>query len=297
MRIFTLLVLFTLLLVSSQSFSQFDKPSFQVGIGLTEPFDNFKGSNYLVNGTYQGYPTALVDSNLFKSTYAAKTGFNIFGAGKINFDKYNILRAVGFISYNSFNTFQSKQSGNQIILVNGNPTPISLTYNYKFSAFCFGLGLEVAPTSFTNIITPYFGANISFNELTASLERVEGSNTDTNRFSASGFRIGINFNAGIEAKFTKNFGLSLGIKYDLGNLLLKNTSNYNIAERYEWGQTNAALNDDEGGFYSNLPNLLSDPNFKSYSSSKKNINWGTVYLALNYYLNIPKTTKKAPQKK
>lgn len=295
MRTLRLFFLLSFFLIASQLFSQFDKPSFQVGIGLTQPFDNFKGDNYLIAGNYQGVPTSLIDSSLFRTTYAAKTGINIFGEGKINFDKYNILRAVGFVSYNSFNTFQSRQSGNQIILVNNNPTPVSLNYNYTFSAFCFGLGLEVAPTSFTNIVTPYFGANISFNTLTASLERVEGSNTDTNRFSASGFRIGVNFNAGIEAKFSKNFGLSLGIKYDLGNLLLKNTSNYNISERYEWGKTNAALNDGDGGFLSNLPNLLSDANFKTYSSSQKNINWGTIYLALNYYINIPKT--KAPPKK
>ena len=99
MKIFRIFILFTLFLISSQAFSQFDKPMLQIGIGLTQPFDNFKGNNYLVAGNYQGIPTSLIDSSLFSSTYAAKIGINIFGEGKINFDKYNILRAVGFVSF------------------------------------------------------------------------------------------------------------------------------------------------------------------------------------------------------
>jgi hypothetical protein len=276
-------------------YSQFDKPSLHLSIGLAEPYADLKGSNYLMFGTYQNIQTTLIDSNYIKNHYAAKTGFQINGAGKINFDKYNIVRGLAFISFSSFNTFESNKSGNQIIMINNQPYAVPLTYSYNFQVFSFGLGMEIAPTSFTNVFTPFVGANLSFNNFTSKLERTEGSETDTTRFTANGFRIGANLNGGIEFKPNKMVGIVLGIKYDFGNLLLKNSSNSNISERYEWGRTNAELNDEEGTYISNLPNYLYDANFKIYSSKKKDINWGSAYMGVNIYFNTAK--KKAPTKK
>ncbi len=101
---------FLLLVLTSVSYSQFDKPMIQVGIGISEPFDQLKGSSYLSFGTYQNTQLTLIDSNLYKNHYGAQTGFTAFGSIKINFEKYNIVRGVGFVSFTSFNTFQSKKS-------------------------------------------------------------------------------------------------------------------------------------------------------------------------------------------
>jgi hypothetical protein len=288
-----------LLLLSGVSYSQFDKPILQIGIGIAEPFDELKGKTYLMNGSYNNLTLTLIDSSLYKNHYAAQTGFNVFGSIKINFDKYNIVRGVGFASFTGFNTFQSRKSGNQVYVNPNNPNDYFSApqeYNYSFSAFSFGLGLEIAPTSFTKVFSPFFGANIAFNSFTSTLERNPNSH-DTVRFKATGFRIGVNFNAGIEYKFSKMFGMALGIKYDLGNLLLKESSNSSTSDFYEWGRTNGNLNDDEGTFRSSLPNYLSNNFPQQYTSAKKKINWGTIYLAANIYLNTNKTTKKSPTKK
>ena len=291
------LLILGLTLIAANTFSQFDKPILQFGFGISEPYDQLKGSSYLMSGNYKNYQLTLIDSNLYKEHYGGQTGFHVFGSIKINFDKYNIVRGVGFVAYNSFNSFQSRKNGNQVYV---NPSDSNdyffapQEYNYTFSVFSFGLGLEIAPTSFTKVFSPFFGANMSFNSMNSSLERKPDS-YDTVRFNAAGFRIGVNFNAGLEYKFSKMFGLALGIKYDLGNLLLRETSNASTSDFYEWGRTNGNLNDDEGSFRSSLPNNLSNNFPKTYYAKKKNINWGTIYLAANIYLNTAK--KKTTPKK
>ncbi|MCX7878349.1 MAG: hypothetical protein N2510_06865 [Ignavibacteria bacterium] len=285
-----------LAILSTISYSQFDKPIIRIGLGVSEPFDELKGKDYLMYSSYRGIQLALIDTNLYKTNYAAQTGINFFGAVKINFDKYNIVRGSGFLGFTSFNTFQSKKKGNQIYL-NPNDSNDYFTppqdYNYSFSAFSFGFGLELAPTSFTKVFSPYFGANVSFNSFTSTLER-SPSTYDTVRFKTTGFRIGANFDAGLEYKFSNVFGMALGVKYDLGNLLLKESSGGSTADFYEWGRQNANLNDEEGVFRSSLPNYLSNNFPKQYTANKKKINWGTVYLAVNIYLNTK--TKKTPKK-
>jgi hypothetical protein len=296
------LLILAILLISANAYSQFDKPILQFGFGISEPYEQLKGSSYLMFKTYNiygnTYPLAIIDSNLYKEHYGAQTGLNFFGNIKINFDKYNIVRGLGFLSYNTFNTFQSRKNGNQIY-VNPSDTNNFFTspqeYNYTFSVFSFGLGLEIAPTSFTKVFSPFFGANLSFNSMNSSLER--SPNTyDTVKFDAYGFRIGVEFNGGLEYKVSKYFGLALGVKYDLGNLLMKESSNGSTSDFYEWGRTNANLNDDEGYFMSSLSNYLSNNFPKTYYAKKKNINWGTIYLAANIYLNTGKG-KTTPKKK
>lgn len=291
------LLILGLIIISANIFSQFDKPILQIGIGISEPFDELKGSSYLMNGNFNGFQVSLIDSNLYKEHYAGQTGFHAFGSIKINFDKYSIVRGVGFIAFNSFNSFQSRKNGNQVYVNPNNTNEYFLApqeFNYSFTTLSFGFGLEIAPTSFTKVFSPYFGANISFNSMNSSLERSPNS-YDTVKFNAAGFRIGVDFNAGLEYKFSPMFGLALGVKYDLGNLLMRESSNGSTSDFYEWGRTNANLNDDEGTYRSSLPNYLSNNYPNSYAAKKKNINWGTIYLAANIYLNAVKkksTTKK-----
>jgi hypothetical protein len=280
-------------------FAQFDKPSFQIGVGLAEPYEQLKGSGYTTSTIYNNIPVTLIDTNLFKTNYGAKTGFSIFGSAKINFDKYDILRGTAFLGYTNFNTFEGSKYGNQIDgYISGPDTvyfAVPIDYSYSFNSFSFGFGLELAPTSFTNVFSPFFAGNVSFNVLSASLNRTK-NNRDTVGFSATSFRIGVNLTAGIEAKFSPQFGLAIGYKYDLGNLLLRSSSNSNLADVYEWGASNANLNDDEGPYLSKLPNFLNDGWARMYSGQKKNINWGTFYIAVNFYPNM-NAPKQDPKKK
>jgi hypothetical protein len=286
------------LIFSNCLFAQFNKPILQLGIGIAEPFDDMKGTYYR-NVTLNGIPLIAPDINLFSNNYGAKTGLYFFGKGKINFDKYNIFRAVGSISFNTFNAFESSKNGNteRIVHIDTNVyvVPVSTTFNYYFNTFSFALGLELAPFAFTNVFSPFFGANMSFNAFSSKLSRT-GNGIDTISFSTSGFRIGFNFDAGIEAKLSKNIGMVLGIKYDLGNVLLKNTSG-GIAEAYDWGKTNASMNDEEGQYFTSIQSPLISSDLYLVNAKKKNINWGTIYLGVNIYFDTGKTAKKNSDKK
>ena len=169
------------------------------------------------------------------------------------------------------------------------------TFNYTFNSFSIAFGLEIAPFAFTNVFSPFFGANMSFNSFSSKLSRT-GNGIDTISFSNSGFRIGFNFDAGIEAKFSKNIGMVLGVKYDLGNVLLKNTYS-GITDAYDWGSSNASLNDEEGQYFTSIQNPLLSSDLYLVNAKKKLINWGTIYIGVNIYFDTHKTTKKKSKNK
>lgn len=292
MKKIILIVILALFAFTSKGFSQFDQPSFQLGVGLALPLDQLKGDNFLSTTTYNGFQVTQIDtSNFLRSNYGAKTGFSVFGKAKINFDKFNILRGVGSVGFTSFNAFQPAQSGNYVFNYNNQVFLQPASYNYNLNAVTVGLGLEVAPTAFTSVVSPYFGGYISFNSFNAQLNRTENS-YDTTRFQFSGFRIGVNLDAGLEFKINPQMGFALGFKYDFGNLLLKEKSSANISERYDWGRTNGSLWDDGGNFYANIGNQ----NGGLYSSQSKNMNWGTAYISVNFYPNAMNKTGSTKKK-
>ncbi len=290
--------LLIVLIFSSVSYSQFDKTILQFGIGIAEPFGSTSRGTYYSTQTLHlqssSFSVLTIDSNFMTNTYAMKTGLSFFGKAKFNFDKYAISRGTIFAAFNTFNTFEPSKSGNigvQVININNqlDTFPMPVNYNYTFSSFSFGIGFEVAPTAFTKRVSPYFGANMSFNAFNGKLSRTE-NNVDSVTTEFSDFRIGVNFDAGIEYRISNQFGLALGVKYDLGNLLLKNTGG-SIADAIEWGKTNGALNDDEGRFYSAIYGPVLTSIRKEMISKEKKINWGTIYLAANIYLEKQKSTK------
>lgn len=292
-------ILFALLLVFSNNVNaQFNNAVLQIGVGIVEPMGDLKGTYYQEN-LFRNYNLFSVNKDFMTNNFGAKTGFGLFGKGKINFDKFNIIRGTASIGFNTFNTFEPTKNGMIGVIILNNTgqydtIPSSATFNYTFNTFQFGLGIEVAPTAFTNVLSPYFGANITFNSFSGKLSRTE-NRLDSTNFSFSEFRIGASLDAGIEAKFSKIFGLSLGVKFDLGNILLKKTTG-DIASRQSWGQTGSFLNDDDGTFFSNLY-TTTDPAspYRQYTSKKKNLNWGMIYVAANIYINAIKS--KTPKKK
>lgn len=290
--------LLLVLIFTSVSYSQFDKTILQVGIGIIEPMGSTAKGTYYQNYSLGSTTVLGIDTNFMRNNYGLKTGITIFGKGKFNFDKYAITRGVLFAAFNTFNTFEPSKSGNigvEVININNQVDTVltSVNYSYTFNSFSFGLGIELAPTSFTKMVSPYFGANMSFNLMNGKLSRTE-NRVDSVTTSFSEFRIGVNFDAGIEFKINKQFGVALGVKYDLGNLLLKNT-NSGIADGIEWGKSNGSLNDEEGTFYSTIYGPVLSSTRREVRSQKKDINWGTIYVAANIYLDKPsssKTTKK-----
>lgn len=296
------ILLLLLCFITIKTYSQFDKPILQFGIGIGEPLADMKGTyyRYVTLGT-AGFQFITPDTTLFTNNYGAKTGISFFGAGKINFDKYSIVRGVFGIGFNTFNSFESQKNGNIGIKVRNinnviDTVPIAANFNYSFNNFNITAGLEIAPLAFTNMISPYFGARFAFNTFNAKLSYTSGS-SDTTKFSANDVRLGVTFDAGIEIKFNKVFGIVLGATYNLGNLLLKNT-NTSVADYQDYGKSNSSINDGEGIFYSGLYDPVRPPEYYSaHVSKKKDINWATFYLGLNLYLNTEKSTKKTPPKK
>ncbi len=292
--------LLLVLILTSVSYSQFDKTILQVGIGIIEPMGSTSKGTYYSNYSLGSTNVLGIDTNFMRNNYGMKTGLSFFGKAKFNFDKYAITRGVLFAGFNTFNTFEPSKSGNigvEVININNQLDTVltSVNYSYSFNSFSFGLGFELAPTSFTSKVSPYFNANLAFNLFNGKLSRTE-NRVDSVTTSFSDFRIGVNFDAGIEFKINKQFGLALGVKYDLGNLLLKNT-NSGVADAIEWGKSNASLNDEEGRFYSTIYGPVLSSVRREVLSKKKEINWGTIYLAANIYLDKPKKTGKDTKKK
>lgn len=290
-----ILLLLIILFSAGKVFSQFDKPVIQLGFGINEPYDDLKGT-YYSNEILDNYYVQTINPDFMTNNYGAKTGLNFFGKGKINFDKYSTLRGVANLNFSTFNTFESSQSGNigvQVININNQLDTLltSITNNYTFSNFGLGLGLELAPTSFTNLVSPYFSGYLSFNFMNGDLSRTENG-VDTVSLSFSDFRIGVTFDAGIEAKVNENLGIALGLKYDLGNLLYQST-NGSIADAIEYGKSNASINDAEGRFFSSIYGPVLSSVRREVQSKKKEINWGTAYIGVNIGFNTPE--KKKPK--
>jgi hypothetical protein len=304
MKIKLLLLALLLTFFASQSNAQFDKPVFQLGVGLVNPDKQLRGNDYISYTNkyhyYSGlfnppidtvftlpYEMALIDSNLFTNNMGAKTGFYINGTAKINVDKYDVFRLVGSLSFSSFNSFQSTKSGYIGVITTNYIQQRPIEYDYSLNNFGLALGVEVAPLAFTKVVSPFVGANLTFNFLNAKLSRTTGPN-DSTSMSLTDFRMGMNLNAGFEFRVNPQWGFVLGAKYDFGNLLFKNTDRAGLME---WGRTNASFNDEQGYITSNLYDPLGSAYRTDVKTSEKTLNWATFYIGVNFYPQM-KTTKK-----
>lgn len=294
MKIKLLLLALVLTLFTSFSYAQFDKPAFQLGVGIVNPDMQMRGNDYInytdrfryvnqvlgVDTTFiLPYQISLVDSSLFGRNMGAKTGFYINGTAKINVDKYDVFRLVGSLSFSAFNSFQTSKSGYIPVFTTTYIQQRPISYDYSLNNFGLALGVEVAPTAFTKVVSPFIGANLTFNFLNAKLSRTTGPN-DSTSMSVTDFRMGMNLNAGIEFRVNPQWGIVTGVKYDFGNLLFKNIDRTGL---YEWGRNNASIND-EGGYYTaNIYDPLGLPYRSNVKNDPKTLNWATFYIGVNFY--------------
>ena len=292
MKLKTLILTILVFIATSSVYSQFDKPIFQVGIGISQPFDELKGGNLYYHGMYpnSNFPMTLIDSSFLRDHYGAKTGFNVFGSAKINFDKYNITRGLITISYNNFSTFEGDEVGTVPFRTLQGDLLQNVTYSYSFTNLTIGFGLEVAPLSFTNVVSPFFNTTFNINFLSASLTRTESVYDSIKADFGPEVRLGLGFNAGIEARVSKQIGVVLGVKYDMANLLLKQDAR-GFSERAIFGREGIPLNDEGGQYWTNLPYYGGEYPGLANANQKK-INFGTIYVALNFYPEMKKTTSK-----
>lgn len=289
------------------SFAQFDKFSFQLSAGITNPDKGLRGNNivryeddfrYQRPGDTSWYSLnspvgfAYVNKDLMTNNLGAKTGFNFGGMAKINIDKYETVRLIGSLNFSTFNTFEGSKSGdipyfyydiNNVYRAASKP----ISYDYSFNNFGIGLGFEVAPLSFTKVVSPFANAQFNFNFMNAKLSRTTGP-SDSTSINFNDFRMGISLGAGIEFKVNQQWGIVVGAKYDFANLLLKNTDQ---TGSIEWGRTNASINDDGGRVLSNIYGPLGDA-YRTVEVKQKELNFSTFYIGVNFYPNITGTKKK-----
>lgn len=288
--LFCLLIIF----VPISVYSQLDQWSFQLSVGISEPRKDLKGEIYR-DDFYNGMPVTYISDDFISNNYGAKTGFSFIGSAKINFDKYNIFRAIASLSYDNFNSFTGDRSTNTTIQYYNNQgqlttTTTPVTYSYHFNNFGIGIGLEVAPLSFTKIVSPFFSAKGKFNFLSAGLVRTLSA-SDSLKANFSSFRIGAELNAGLEFKINQNFGFVAGINYNFANLLLKNTQT-SLASAVGFGRDNLEINDAEGWYFNSLSNpIYNNIPYQKYSRNK-DIQYWTIYLGVNFYLDQPGKNKK-----
>ncbi len=285
-------ILLLLIALCERSYSQAGKIVFQGAFGITFPYDELKADDYVSYDTL-GY--VFIDSSLFADHFGAQPGIMFAGSAKVNFDKYAITRAVFTASFSGFNSFQALRSGTTLVrFVNNTYQQRPIEYDYSFSNFGLGIGLEVAPTSFTNLISPFFNASFNFNFFSAEVSRRSGFN-DSISANLNSFRMGVNFNAGIEVMINNQMGVVLGAKYDLGNLILQDTKRDGYIE---WGSNDASLNDENGRYISNIYYPIGE-GYNYFESKPKKINWGTAYIGINFnpFYEPPATKKPKTNKK
>lgn len=302
-------VLFLFLLtaiITGTSFAQFDKLVLQFSAGLTNPDMGLRGGNSYVSYSnkyrYVSQPLGIdttftfpweiasVDQSLISQNYGAKTGLFFAGMAKINIDKYETARLIGSFNISTFNTFEGSKSGYIPVFTQTYIQQTPISYDYSFNNFGLGLGIEVAPLSFTKLISPFVNGQFNFNFMTAKLSKTTGP-SDSTKIEFYDFRMGISLGAGVEFKVTPQWGILVGAKYDFGNLLLQNTDR---SGRIEWGRTNASINDAEGTYSANIYDPPGTPVRDNIKSQQKAINWATFYVGVNFYPNITGTgtTKK-----
>jgi hypothetical protein len=299
---FLFLLAVIIIAFSSQTYAQFDKFSFQISGGIVNPDKGLRGNNYInysnqyhyvsvplgVDSVFTfPYEVSYVDSSLMTRNYGAKTGFFVQGLAKINLDKYETVRLIGSLSFNAFNAFEGSKSGYIPEFGSQYITQSPINYDYNFRNFGLGLGVEVAPLSFTKVVSPFVNGQLTFNFMSATLSKAKGY--DTTKIDFMGFRMGISLGAGVEFKVNPQWGIVLGAKYDFANLLFKNSARN---ENLEWGRTNASLNDEEGSYNATIYDPIGTPIRQNIKSSQKDINWSSFYIGVNFYPNLGGTTKK-----
>lgn len=303
MKIKILFVVALFALISNVSFAQFDKLSFQLSAGITNPDMGLRGNNYVrysnqyryISNTFNidstftfPYEITYVDTNLISQNYGAKPGFFFQGMGKLNLDKYETVRLIGSIAFSTFNSFEGSKSGYIPVFTQSYIQQTPISYDYSFNNFGLGFGVEVAPLSFTKVVSPFANAQFNFNFMNAKLTRTTGP-SDSTSINFNDFRMGLSLGAGVEFRVNPQWGLVVGAKYDFGNLIGKNTDR---SGKIEWGRTNASLNDGEGTYAANIYDPQGTPVRDNIKSKQKEINWASFYIGVNFYPNLTGTKKK-----
>jgi len=184
-----------LLLIINIGFSQ-SKLIVQFSAGYLLPLPDFKGN----------IPSSPGDNN-----YQMKSGFNFGVDGKYAIDKNNMFRVTASLTYS-----MCSNSGDIAGETNSLET-------HKINIFSAGAGAEFAITKFKKF-TPFLGAEFTANLFSGKYEIEIGDTVYNTSNLKSEWRFGILVNGGADIRLEKDMGIVLGVKYNMANLIGKNSS-------------------------------------------------------------------------
>ncbi|MBZ0204016.1 MAG: outer membrane beta-barrel protein [Ignavibacteria bacterium] len=218
--------------------STFSQPQIKVHVtgGYDLPLPDLKGT----------YPT---DTN----SALQKSGFNIGADVKYYLGK---KRNVGITLGGSYNAFSSGD-----ISVTGG----KFVTKVNILAVALGVEYNFMPKGKTQ---PFLGLEFTGNFFSGKYTTTPTSGTGTEATMKSASRFGIQFGGGVDFKLSKSVGAVLGVKYNLANLIGKDSTNSTVANEY-------TLNDKE-------------------TTGKKSLNLSyiQVYAGVSFFFNEPKKTVK-----
>lgn len=242
-KVFLLLVLAAMAFSFGNVYAQ--KVKLNVIGGYSMPMGELKGE----------YPA---DLGVDPAKYFTKAGFNVGGVGKYYFDKKNSIGVTLSVLYNKFN--------------NSVDNPDLATKNMKFSVSVVetGLGLEYR-LPLKGWFIPFLGAEFTANFITGSAESTNIYDAVDSRSMKGATRFGMNGGIGFEMLAMPNVTFVLGAKYQMFNLIGKDTVSVGLGPK-EYG-----LNDKE------YTDLLG-------KHSARNLGAIQIYAGVNY--NIDNLFKK-----
>ncbi|MCE1164139.1 MAG: PorT family protein [Bacteroidetes bacterium] len=163
--------------------------------------------------------------------YFTKAGFNVGGVGKYYFDKKNSIGVTLSVVYNKFN--------------NSVDNPDLATKNIKFSVSNVeaGLGLEYR-LPLKGWFIPFVGAEFTANFITGSTDITNIYDAVDSWGMKGATRFGMNGGIGFEMLAMPNVSFVVGAKYQMFNLIGKDTIMTNLGAK-EYG-----LNDKAYGIHS-----------------------------------------------
>lgn len=259
--------LFFLLIISEFTYAQI-QPSLEFTTGIAFPAGELGGE--LVSTNDSGI--SFISSDFLKNNYANSPGVTLTGLLIIPVSKSGTFSAIISGSYTYLNIFRSRILGTTIL--NNLVVPVTFDSRFSVSSAGFGIGFNPLPLSRFN---PFINSSFNFSIISLTLNMNESSYALFN----DSFRMGVTTSAGLSYKIDKEYSITIGGSYILGNLILKSSSDsYN--DRAEFGLEGISLNDHEGYFYSNLSNP--GKTAEQVKGVSKNIDWWTINIGLNIVL-------------
>jgi hypothetical protein len=199
----------------------------------------------------------------FEKDYGMRIGSNFGADAKYAFDKRGNFRGVLGISYNLF-------------MNPGDYVSSSGTYSYRpqIGILTLSLGPEYAFLP-KGKINPFIGIDFTANFFNGSFEYDPAFLTIPNITLESASRFGVQACLGADVTLSKQFGIVVGVKYNLANLIGKDSDTSKLSQI----ETERPLNDKE---YTYAGKTVSD----------KNISYLQYYAGVSFFFGHPKKVVK-----